>query len=209
MDASSSMKLFNSIGPHPHVVRMFIAELAIQIPKVEVDLMSGENRQAQLLERNPSGQCPALELDDGNYLAEVTAICEYLDELQGGTNLIGTTPEERAVTRMWVRRIDLQIIEPLTNGFRYSEGYDLFKDRLRLIPEAAVDLKTLAQERIEWLDGQIKERQFVCGDRFSLADIMLYCFLKFGATVGQSFDPKNKNISRLFNLVDSRKSATA
>ena len=55
----------------------------------------------------------------------------------------------------------------------------------------------------------MKEKQFVCGDRFSLADIMLYCFLKFGAAVGQSFDPKNKNISRLFNLVDSRKSATA
>jgi len=203
------MKLFNSIGPNPHVVRMFIAELDIEIPKVEIDLMGGENRQAEHLERNPSGQCPTLELEDGRYLAEVTAICEYLDELQGGTDLIGKIPEDRAETRMWVRRIDLQIIEPLTNGFRYSEGHDLFKDRLRLIPEAAEDLKKLAQERIGWLDAQINENQFVCGGRFSLADIMLYCFLKFGASVGQSFDPKHKNVSRVYNLVDSRKSALA
>ena len=201
------MKLFNSIGPNPRVVRMFVAELGIEIPTVEVDLMGGENRQAEHLKRNPSGQCPALQLDDGNYLAEVTAICEYLDELQGGTNLIGTSPEKRAETRMWVRRIDLQIIEPLTNCFRYSEGYELFKDRLRLIPEAATDLKKLAQERIEWLDDQIGDRQFVCGDRFSLADIMLYCFLKFGDTVGQSCNPECKNIARLMTLIDSRESA--
>ena len=203
------MKLFNSIGPNPHVVRIFIAELGIEIPQVEIDLMGGENRQAEHLKRNPSGQCPALQLDDGNYIAEVTAICEYLDELQGGTNLIGTTPEDRAETRMWVRRIDLQIIEPLTNGFRYSEGYELFKDRLRLIPKAAADLKKLAQERIEWLDNQIDDKHFVCGDRFSLADIMLYCFLKFGDTVGQTTNPEFKNIVRLMSRIDSRESAKA
>ena len=203
------MKLFNSIGPNPRVVRMFIAELGVEIPTVEIDLMGGENRQAEHLKRNPSGQCPALQLDDGNYIAEVTAICEYLDEQQGGTNLIGTTPEEKAETRMWVRRIDLQIIEPLTNGFRYSEGFELFKDRLRLIPEAAADLKMLAQERIEWLDSQIDDKQFVCGDRFSLADIMLYCFLKFGDTVSQPINPEYKNIVRLMCLMDSRESAKA
>ena len=203
------MRLFNSIGPNPHVVRMFIAELGIDIQKVEVDLIGGENRQEEHLTRNTSGQCPALELDDGTYLAEITAICEYLDELHGGTNLVGTTPEQRAETRMWVRRIDLQIIEPLTNGYRYSEGYDLFKDRLRLIPEAAESLKNIAQERIKWLDSQIGDKQFICGDRFSLADIMLYCFLQFGAKVGQPFDPENRNVTRLFHSIESRKSAKA
>ena len=40
------MKLYNSIGPNPHVVRMFIAELGIQIDTVEIDLLGGENREA-------------------------------------------------------------------------------------------------------------------------------------------------------------------
>ena len=203
------MKLYDSIGPNPHVVRMFLAELGIEIEKVEVDLMGGENRQEQHLNRNPSGQMPTLELDDGSFLAEITAICEYLDEMNGNTSLIGKTAEERAETKMWVRRIDLQIIEPLTNGFRYSEGYDLFKDRLHLIPQAADDLKEIAQERLQWLDGQLEGKEYVCGDRLTLADIMLYCFLNFGTTVGQPIDQKNKNIVSLYSKLDSLESASA
>ena len=39
---------------------------------------------------------PCLELDDGSILAEITAICEYLDEISPGASLIGATPQERA-----------------------------------------------------------------------------------------------------------------
>ena len=203
------MKLYNSIGPNPHVVRMFIQELGIELETIKVDLMSGENRQEDHLNRNPSGQVPTLELDDGNHVSEITAICEYLDELQGNTDLIGKTASERAETRMWTRRIDLQIIEPLTNGFRAAEGYDLFKDRLRLLPQAADDLKTLAQERLTWLNGQLDGKEFVCGDRFSLADIMFYCFLNFGTTVGQALNEENNNVVNLYNKIHLRPSASA
>ena len=203
------MKLYNSIGPNPHVVRMFVHELGLELETVEVDLMAGENRQEDHLTRNPSGQMPTLELDNGDFISEITVICDYLDELQGYTDLMGKTSEARAETRMWTRRIDLQIVEPLTNGFRFSEGHDFFKDRLRLIPQAADDLKTLAQERITWLDGQIKDKQFICGDRFSLADIMFYCFLNFGTTVGQPLNEDNKNVVNLYNKIHSRPSASA
>jgi glutathione S-transferase len=203
------MKLYDSIGPNPHVVRMFIAELGLDIEKEEVDLMGGENRQAEHLSRNPSGQMPTLELDDGSFLAEITVICEYLDEINGNSDLIGKTPQERAETKMWVRRIDLQIIEPLTNGFRSAEGYEFFKERLHLIPQAADDLKAIAQERLVWLDQQLEGKEFICGDRLTLADIMLYCFLNFGATVGQPIDEGNKNISALYAKLDSLESASA
>ena len=203
------MKLYDSIGPNPHVVRMFIAELGLEIEKEEVDLMGGENRQAEHLSRNPSGQMPTLELDDGSFLAEITVICEYLDEINGNSDLIGKTPQDRAETKMWVRRIDLQIIEPLTNGFRSAEGYEFFKERLHLIPQAADDLKAIAQERLAWLDQQLEGKEFICGDRLTLADIMLYCFLNFGATVGQPIDEGNKNISALYAKLDSLDSASA
>ena len=203
------MKLYNSIGPNPQVVRMFIQELGVELEIVEVDLMAGENRQQDHLTRNPSGQVPTLELDNGEFISEITVICDYLDELQGCTDLIGKTSEAKAETRMWTRRIDLQIAEPLTNGFRFSEGHDFFKDRLRLIPQAADDLKVLVQERITWLDGQIKDKEFICGDRFSLADIMFYCFLNFGTTVGQPLNEVNKNVINLYNKIHSRPSASA
>lgn len=202
------MKLYNSVGPNPKVVRMFMAERGIEIDTQEVDLMQGENRQQDYVGKvNPTGTCPALELDDGTVLSEITAICEYLDEKEGPSTLIGTTPEERAETRMWSRRIDLQILENLANGFRYSDGLPLFKDRIRTIPHAADDLKTLAQERISWLDDQMSGKQYVCGDRFSLADVLLFCFLEFGEQVGQPLNRDNQNIAGWYDRVKERPSA--
>ena len=76
------MKFYNSVGPNPRMVRMFMAEKGFDVPKVEIDLRGGENRKEPYLKVNPSGQCPALELDDGTVLAEITAICEYVDEIK-------------------------------------------------------------------------------------------------------------------------------
>jgi len=203
------MKLVSSVGPNPKVVRMFMAELGVSCDVEEIDLRGGENRQPEHLARNPSGQTPALQLDDGTWLAEITAICEYLDEISGHTGLIGTTAEMRAETRMWTRRIDIQILEPLTNGFRYSEGLALFSERLHCIPAAAGDLKAIAQERLTWLDAQIEGKQFVCGDRFTLADIMLFVFLEFGVSVAQPLNEENKNLMAWYTRVQSRDSASA
>jgi len=198
------MKLYSSMGPNPAVVTMFLAEKGAQIPVEAVDLMKGENRQAPYMAKNPAGQLPCLELDDGSYLSEIVAICEYLDEKFPNPPLIGSTPEERAQTRMWVRRVDLNICEPLTNGFRFAEGLPLFQSRIRTIPQAAADLKTLAQEKLTWLDGLMSGKTWLAGDRFTLADIMLFCFLQFGAQVGQPLNPENKNIAAWFERVKAR-----
>ena len=122
---------------------------------------------------------------------------------------MGKTPEERASTRMWTRRVDLQIIEPLTTGFRYSEGLELFKSRMQTIPEAAEGLKSIAQEKLAWLNGEMDGKDYICGDRFSLADIMLFCFIAFGATVGQNLSEENTNITSWYDRVKERSSATA
>ncbi|MBO6556237.1 MAG: glutathione S-transferase family protein [Pseudomonadales bacterium] len=203
------MKLFNSVGPNPKVVRMFMAECGVELETQDVDLMGGENRQEDYMKVNPTGTTPALQLDDGSILAEITAICEYLAEKEGGSSMIGSTAEERAETRMWVRRIDLGIIEPLAGGFRYSEGLPIFKERMTTLPEAADGLKGLAQEKITWLDGQIAGKEFVCGDRFSLADVLLFCFLEFGGQVGQPLNEDNKNIKAWYDRVAARPSAQA
>lgn len=203
------MLLFDSIGPNPKVVRLFIAERGVTgIPIQTVDLRGGENRQDAYLAKNPTGGMPSLQLDDGTYLAEITAICEYLDEIAtSGPSLIGATAQERAETRMWTRRIDLGIVEPMTAGFRYAEGLKMFTTRMRCIPQAADDLKAIAKEKLAWLDGQIAGRQFICGDRFTLADILLFAFLQFGATVRQPLDPANANLTAWYERMATRPSA--
>ena len=203
------MKLINSIGPNPKVVRMFMAELGVSCDIEDIDLMAGENRQEAHLARNPSGQSPALQLDDGSWIAEITAICEYLDDKAGSTDLIGTTPEARAECRMWSRRLDLQILEPLANGFRFSEGLPLFQERLHCIPAAADDLKAIAQERLTWLDEQMADKDFICGDRFTMADILLFVFLEFGVSVGQPLNESNKNLMGWYARVQARESTSA
>ncbi|MDZ7669949.1 MAG: glutathione S-transferase [Gammaproteobacteria bacterium] len=203
------MKLINSVGPNPHVVRMFAAERGVDLPTEDIDIMAGANRQDDYLSKNPSGQAPCLELDDGSYIAEITAICEYLDEVSSGTSLIGDTPEARAQTRMWTRRVDLNICEPMANGFRFSEGLALFKDRIVTVPEAAEGLKRIAQDRLNWLDGQLEGRTFLCGERLTLADVLLYCFLAFGASVGQPLNPDNANVKAWFDRMAERPSASA
>jgi glutathione S-transferase len=188
---------------------MYAAELGCDLELVEIDLRGGENRQADYLARNPAGQLPALELVSGEIIAEVTAICEYLDE-HASISLIGDNATERAQTRMWTRRVDLAICEPLLNGFRYSEGLPLFQDRMITVPEAAPGLKRVAQDRLAWLNEQLADgREFIVGSRFSLADVFLYCMLAFGNRIGQPIDPAHTHVQGWFDRIEARGSAKA
>jgi glutathione S-transferase len=204
------MKLYNSVGPNPHVVRMFMAEKGIEMPMETVDIRGGENRREPYQSTvNHRGQCPALELDNGGHLCEVTAICEYLDEQSSGDSLIGANAEERGETRMWTRRVDLSICEPLGNGFRSSEGAKMFEGRVRLIPEGAEGMKATARDNLTWLNEDMGDKQFLCGDRLSLADILLFCFLEFGSHIGQKLDDSNTNLTAWFARMSERPSAKA
>ncbi|QMW22704.1 glutathione S-transferase family protein [Sandaracinobacteroides saxicola] len=180
------MRFYDSVGPNPHVVRMVMAEKGLAIETVTLDILKGENRQAAHVARNPAGGTPALETDDGAVICEITAIAEYLEELHPEPPLIGRTAAERAEARMWMRRIDLYILEPMANGFRATEGRPLFAPRMTLVtPEAGAELKAIAAEKLLWLDGLMAGRTWVCGERFTLADILLFAFVQFGATVRQ------------------------
>lgn len=205
------MKFYNSRGPNPRMVRMFMAEKGIDVPKVEVDLLAGENRREPYAAKvNPAGQTPALELDDGTVITEITAICEYIDEIKKDTpSLLGDTPAERAATRMWARRIDLNIVEPGANGFRFSDGLKLFESRIRCVPEAAEGLKATARDKLAWLDKLMGSKPFIGGAKISMADILLFAFLDFMNGVKQPLDPANKNLMAWFERMKARPSAAA
>jgi len=203
------MKLIDSFGPNPRVVRMFMAEKGLTLPREEIDLLAGDNRKEPYLKKNPGGQMPALELDDGSYIAETAVMCEYLEEKHPNPPLIGRTAEERAKARMWQRRVELNITENMYNGFRYAEGYELFKNRVHCIPAAAADLKATAQEWLGKLDGWIGNGPFICGNEPRFVDITLYCCMDFAKGVGQTINPNLKNVTAWFQRMDARPSATA
>lgn len=203
------MKFYNSTGPNPRIVRMFAAELNIRLDMVEVDIMAGENREAAFLKINPAGQSPALVLADGQVITEITAICEYLDEIHDGDSLIGDDAAARAQTRRWTRWLDLNICELMLDGFRFGEGLPIFKDRMRCQPEASDGLKARAQDQMAMLEQRLKDHAYIAGDRMSLADIVGFGMFDFIQTVGQSLPGDAIHIAAWFEKMSKRPSASA
>jgi glutathione S-transferase len=179
------MKLYTSHGPNPRVVDRFLAEKDVRIPTHWVDIMVAENRRDPYLsEVNPAGTIPALQLDDGTHVSDVIAICEYLDERFPDRPLIGRTPEKRALSRMWTRRVDLMVCEPLANGYRFDQGLAIFSNRMRCLPEAAAGLKAVARDGLQWFEAHF-EGPWLSGVSFTLADIMLATFVDFGNEIAR------------------------
>jgi len=201
------MKLYQSIGPNPRVVTMFIAEKGISIHRYFLDIQKGENRTPEFLKLNPSGGTPFLALSNSQRISESLAICEYLDETQDGPKLVGATPEERAETRMLVRRLDQAIVVPMTNGFRSAEGLKMFETRMLCVPEAADGNKAYARDGMAQMDTLLESKDCLAGDRFSLADILLFCWLDFGKMVGQPTPKACENLKAWHARVSARPSA--
>ncbi len=207
------MKLYDSIGPNPHVVRMAMAEKGVTLDRVTVDIMAGNNRTGDYITKVPTGGTPALELDDGRVISEITVIAEYLEELHPAPAIIGTTPEERAETRRWARIIDLGYLEPMANGFRATQGRPMFEPRFPIVSESAgEELKAIAAKKLLWLDGQMADRgagDYICSNRFTLADILLFCFVEFGGAVGQPLPAGTRWLAGWHARVKARPSAAA
>lgn len=206
--AAQPVRTFDSFGMNPRTLRFFLLEKGLELPRTEVDILGAENREPAYLALNPAGQTPAVELSDGTILSEVPAICEYIEELHPEPPLIGTSPEERAVTRMCWRRAELNICLPMVQGFYYSDALELFQSRFRCLPEAAEGLKAKAQDAMQWMDDLI-EHEWLAGDRFTVADICLYCYIDQLCDMGQAIPEECTTLSAWFDRVGRRPAAEA
>lgn len=202
------MKLYSSLGPNPRLVRMFLIEKGIEVERVHLDIISGENRKPAFAETNVLQTLPVLELDDGTRLTESWPICEYLEEQQPEPNLIGRTALERAEVRRWVRWFDQDVVVPMTMGFRGGGGRPMFEPRMTVAsPAAADEMTALANEKYQWLDGQLGARDHLALGRFTFADLIVFCFIQFGFTVGWKLPEATPNLARLVEQTSQRASA--
>jgi glutathione S-transferase len=187
------MRLFDRPGfPNPARIRIVLAEKGLE-PRIEfvpVDLIGAEHKQPAFLEKNPSGVVPVLQLDDGTYVAECTAITEYLDNLDGDPKLTGRSPKEKAVIHMMQKRAESELIDPVGEYFHHAT------------PGLGAALQAFKSPdwpgRREWghrqgdraLDGMryfervLQGRPFVAGGTFSMADITVFAGLMFADAAG-------------------------
>ncbi len=183
------MKLYVANAPSPAIARRLAQIKGITLDFVEVDMMNMENRNAEFLKRNPAGQLPILELDDGRTLAELTAIAEYFEDLVPDPVFVGRDAYERAETRMWMRRIDTKILLPMAMAFQHGRGAPFFSGRITIREALSEPCAEMAREGLVWLDQQMQARQFLCGDRITYADVMFHSNVTFFGKMGQAVDP--------------------
>ena len=200
------IRLFDSFGMIPRMVRFFLAEKRLEIPRYEVDLLLGENRDPEFLKLNPSGQTPALELSDGTIVSEGVVICEDVEENFPDPPLIGASAKERAVTRMWWRKVELNICQPMILGFYYGEGLETYRTRMRCIPEAADGMKEKARDGMRWMNGLLRG-EWVAGPSFTVADIHLFAFLDEMAEKGQPIPDDCDELKAWLQRVGARPAA--
>jgi len=164
------MKLYNGTAPNPRRVRIFLAEKGIGIPRVDLDLLAGENRTPEFRTLNSLGQVPVLELDDGGVITESMAICRYLEELHPEPPLFGSDPRDRARIEMWNGRMTNEIYLRIGNVALNSLPF--FATRRTQIPAFAEAERQVVPQKWAWLDAELADgRTFIAGDRFSVADI--------------------------------------
>jgi glutathione S-transferase len=172
-------------GPYPARVRIALAEKGLQsrVTFVSVSLRKGEHKRPDFLAKNYSGTLPVLELDDGTFIAECTAITEYLDALDGRPTLTGTTPLEKGVIHMMNRRAELEVLDAISVYFHHATpglGPDV---EIYQNAEWGLRQRDKALRGMRYFDEVLRRQPFVAGDAFSMADITLIGGLIFAELV--------------------------
>ena len=173
------MLLYHDLrAPNPRRVRMFLAEKNVAYDTIEVSIAGFAHQTPEFRRKNPLALLPVLELADGRVLRESMAICRYLDELHPEPNLFGSDPWERAVIEMWNRHAELELLLPIAQVFRNTHAF--WQGRIKQSAEFGEIMREHAYSRFEFFDGELANRKYMAGDRFTVADITALCAIDFG-----------------------------
>lgn len=204
------MKLYQFIySDSSRRVRMYLAEKRIEVPVESVDISRGESHTPAFIAKNPLGQVPVLQLDDGSHLAESIAICRYFEELHPEPSLFGRNPKERAEIEMWSRRVELTFAQPVRRLYRlrfHSNG------ALSAETQDAIEAMEQSDARAaaRFFDQSLAQHDFLTGDGYSIADIMALCTYDMAVHMLRiPLDPDLHHLQRWHESVSSRRSARA
>jgi Glutathione S-transferase len=174
------MKLYTApYAPNPRRVTMFVAEKGIaDLEAISMDLPAGDHRSEAFRAKSPLAQLPVLELEDGRCLTESRAICTYLEALYPDPNLMGRDAFERAFIEMWDRRMELLFSMPLMMWVHHGNPVLAAVERNQNA-EVATYNQGQAMRMAKWLNSELADREWIAGDRFTIADITAACGMDF------------------------------
>lgn len=197
-----------SPAPNPRRVRMFAAEKGIELPLQPVSLMAREHKSAEHLARNPLGQTPVLELDDGTTISESVAICRYLEAIHPDVPLFGTSALEIAHIEMWIRRTEFTLGGPVRNYWVNVHPFTA-----QVVPERFEDFGNAnvphAMAAMVMFNAALADSNFIASERISMADIVLLSTIDFAAFIGLAMPDDLTNLRRWHVDMSARPSARA
>jgi glutathione S-transferase len=203
------MKLYDGgRAPNPRRTRIFLAEKDIKVPLEPVDLGALQQRTPAYAAINPLMRVPALVLDDGTVITESIAICRYFEALKPDPPLFGRGALETARVEMWNRRLELHFLFPVSHVFRNSHPAMKEMEVPQVSAWAEANKPRIA-EFIALLDGELKDRPFVAGDAFSVADITGLVAVDFMKPAKLAVPGEFGNLKRWHAAVSARPSASA
>ena len=164
------MLLYDSaVSGNCYKVRLLLAHLGIPYERRELSVVDRSNRDEILGGLNPAQRVPTLILDDGRPLGESGAILWYFGE---GTEFVPDDPYERAQMLQWMffEQYDHEPAIAVTRFWlKYSGRPEDFADR--------IEERTAAGHRaLAAMERHLEGREFLVGERQSLADIALYAY---------------------------------
>ena len=194
-------------APNPRRVRVFLSEKNIEIQIKSIDIMKGDHKKNDYKKISPLSQVPALELDDGSYITESIAICRYLEALNPEPNLFGSDPSEIANIEMWQRRLELLLMIPIASVFRH--GHPAMAHLEDQVPEWSEANKPKVVKFLRWLDIQIAGKEFICSDRYTVADITAFICFEFAKWPKIIIPDDCENLNKYYKRLLDRPSAKA
>jgi len=205
------MKLYYEAypAPNPRKVLIFLKEKGVEVPLEHVRMQKREHKAPEFVKKNPLGQVPMLELDDGTCISESIAICRYLEELHPTPSLFGRTPVERANIEMWLRRAEFRLWNPMGQVWINADprtaqvNPNQFKDY-------GEHSKKIALGAMRWFDKELSDgRQFLAGKDYSMADIVLLCGIDFSKFINLDMPEDAKHLRAWHERVSARPSTKA
>jgi len=196
-------------GPYPTRVRIALAEKKLQslVKFVMVDLRKGEHKDPEFVAtKNYSGTVPVLELADGTCIAECTAITEYLDALVKVPVLTGSTAVERGMIHMMSKRAELELLDAISVYFHHGTPGLGPQVELYQNPEWGYRQRDRALRGMHYFDAVLRERSYVAGDAFSMADITLIAGLVFADIVNLAVPAECTALSAWYERMKMRPS---
>ncbi|MSP47590.1 MAG: glutathione S-transferase [Xanthobacteraceae bacterium] len=203
------MKLYDGgRAPNPRRVKVFLAEKGITVPVEPVDLGKLAHKSPAYTAINPLQRVPALQLDDGTIITESIAICRYFERLHPEPPLFGIDAKDMALVEMWERRLEFHLLGPVSHIFRNS--HPAMKDmEVPQVPAWADANRPRAMDFLTLLDGELKDRRYIAGDRYSVADITGMISVDFMKPAKLTVPEALGNLKRWHAEVSARPSAQA